>query len=757
MKGILAVLFVLALVCGAAFAVSVNNSIVRANIVATTGVVLPTLQPIANTTNNSSSGINAALVGTLQINSISPAVSDLILKSGPYAYLLIDKNLEVFDTSKLKTVSTIKPSRKDASIDAVAVSPDSKYVYIAEHWSEYYNEANYETYIHYVNIVRLNSTTMQPIDYFKFEDARPRHLAVAPDGKVYFGMQEASYPEDGGIGIMDFSQGKSWYIDAKSLVMYYGFAFPQGGNRVYYTGWWECPRVHDFDTSANTIYSYWLPGNCSDDYSYVRALALANNGKTLYSGIRYSNGIIAMNSADHSMRIITADYSPLALAASKDGNTLYAIGYITNSQDQDVYFIHKYSGLQPITAPNQPWEIVMSPKQAFTYDSMSYITPPDGSFPINIAVSSDGKFAFIATSEKQDATNAGKGVIVYDLQYMNQVKIISAKTSQNDVAVASEKIIFSPPADYSWVKQFAATQISGLSLLDGSMYVKQFYPAPNEFAKYYKEDFFEAYADFTDDVNNSTVSNSTFWLTTAGGQNVAGHTFVAGKIAGFVPAEQLSADTDYVAHISKSVKSKSGKPLYADVSWNFTTKNTSGSGSVFSNSTLNFTGISAHQFGKAIQVVQANNSSGQNGSLKLPGLQIGVDPDFFGNWTPQENNSSVQEPPEQNGQQGGSQNGGGQTGNQGSGQQQNGGGQVQGSGTQIPSPELNPQPEPPIGNGQASPELNPQPEPPAPGNGHGNQPGTQTPSPALNPQPEPPAPSFLDGIVNFFKQLLGMQ
>jgi hypothetical protein len=735
-----------------------NNTSIRY----TNNTISGGLSTIINTsfgaTNNTSAGSVLSNLQNIVINGAVSPKYDYVLKTGPYAYALMDRNLVVIDTSSLKTVATVKPDKKDGHFEGVAVSPDSKFIYAAETWSEHYAEAGYETYLDYTKVIRLNASTLQPIDYFKFDYIIPRHLAVSPDGKVYLGVQDGSYPEDGGVRIMDFSQGKNWYINYNVLIMIYNFEFSPDAKHAYYSAWWECAKVHDFETAADSIYQYWLTDNCSDSYSYARTLALANNGKTLYAGVRKSNGIIAMNTDDHGMKFIMADYSPLALAASKDGNTLYAIGYITNSQDQEVYFIHKYSGLQPIGAPyDQPWELMVSTKSAFTYDSMDYITPPDGSFPINLDVSADGKYAFIATSTGQDAYNKGKGIIVYDLQYMNQIKVIDAKVSYNDIAVASDKILFAPPVDYSWAKQFAPAGSVGVLGLANSTYVKKLYPEPNAFAKYYKEEFFLLDAIFTDPLDNKTVNGSTFFLTTNSGEPISGHVSSAGNIAMLLLDSQLDEDTDYIAHLSKEIKSKDGKALYADVAWNFTTKNGTSSSGEASNSTLNFTGIQALGLANAVQLQVSNSSNGSiNSSIfgKLRGrVNLSIDTD---NGTATNSSSS------------------GKTTPAGEDAKQN----IEDA---KQATQLNPQPEPPIPaagdqnaqqkieDAKQANQLNPQPEPPAPQGGNG-----QTPSPALNPQPsspataggehssgsstqEPPAPSFIDGIINFFKSLIGMQ
>ena len=63
-------------------------------------------------------------------------------------------------------------------------------------------------------------------------------MKVSPDGRVYLSFQEYEYPEHAGIKIMDFSQGKSWYLDYDKAMMINSFDFSPDGNHVYYGAWW---------------------------------------------------------------------------------------------------------------------------------------------------------------------------------------------------------------------------------------------------------------------------------------------------------------------------------------------------------------------------------------------------------------------------------------------------------------------------------------------------------------------------------------
>jgi|GEM_PF-2047477 len=740
---------------------------------------LPTFQQITNNTNNTAFPIsqqipnnnvsntsnlpnfystsNVSFTTVNQTSLVQSVVPDVLLRSGPYAYLLIDRNVEVFDISKLKTVSKIKPSHDNGAIEAVAVSPDGKFVYIADRWYE--NIPSQDIYghgrdasVYYTNVIRLNSSSLQPIDYFKFSDALPNHLAVAPDGKVYFGYREDFYPENGVLAVLDFSQGKSWGKKYAAWREFYNFEFSQDMNHVYYSAWFDYPKIYDYNIQANTIYTNWV----YNDESPVKSIALANNDKNIYAVVREVNGIVVMNTADNGVKLITVNYLPLVVAASKDGQYLYVIGYVkypvANNKTEYLYSIHKYSNLQQISPPySDPYDeplIIMPEKSAFTEESASYLIGlPKNNAPVNMEISSDGKLGFITTYSYDSLYTGnpalgGNGIIIYDLGYMNPIKTIYANKTYHDVAISSEKIVFEPPIDMSWAKMFASNQISDVSFLNSKMYVKKFYPEPNEFAENYNDDLFELYAIFTDKLDNTTINSSTFWLTTSEGVNISGRTFVANKIAGFVPNQKLAPNTDYVAHISKSVKSNDGKPLYSDVSWNFTTKNRSIAHNTVSNITLNLTGIRAFKINTPIKIQIANDSGEQqDGSIELPGLQT-IDSDILGNWNQSANDSSGQE----------QQNGGTQPSSSEINPQPN----PQGGNSEIGQETITPQPEPSATQKQkdteqqtSSSEINPQPNP----QGENSETGQAN----INPQPEQPTQSFFDIILNFFKTLFGIK
>jgi hypothetical protein len=229
------------------------------------------------------------------------------------------------------------------------------------------------------------------------------------------------------------------------------------------------------------------------------------------------------------------------------------------------------------------------------------------------------------------------------------------------------------------------------------------------------------------------VSNSTFWLTEKNGAKVPGRALSASAIAIFVPHEQLKPDTDYIAYLSKSIKSKDGKPLYADVKWEFTTRNTSGS-SVMSNTSLDLS------LAKQLQPIQG-------GTFVIPQLNITM-PGQTNQTQPSQNQSTPQ--PQQNVSQ--------QTNPQQSPAQTQ----------QSPPPESLTQPQsdpnldmekinaPDSSIMNQSPSEKPEYIDPSGEATKSGQPSTPGEEISINPQPEPPKPAGLfDSIVNFFKSLFG--
>jgi len=687
---------------------------------------------------------------------LSPALS-YALMTGQYAYAISKGNIIVMDTSKREIISTIKPMEKDSRITAVAVSPDGKFIYAAAAWTIYTSDSlgGYTSY--YSRVARLNASTQAPIDYFQVDKIRPEHLAVSPDGRVYLGFQQGGYPDHAGVGIYDFAQGKSWYIDYNTAFIIQNFEFAQNGNKVYYAGWYDYPGVYELDWGTNKVHYNKMPGNISNGYEYVRSIATAKGGSALYTIVNRNTGIVAMNTANKQMQYITTEYVPVAMASSKDGETLYVIGYFYDSNDKPIYLIHKYSGLNAVE-PEGIFDIIISTKQAFQYDALTYVAPPAGDYPSRMAVSADGKYGYIITSSGDGVnSDGGDGIIVYDLEYMNQVKIISGKEMQSDIAISSEKILYSPPVDFGYIQQFSPN-LPMLGLSDNYTYAKKFYPEKGSFAKDYAQEFFVVYAAFTDTLDNSTVNNSTFWLTEKTGAVVSGKARAASAIAIFSPAEQLKADTDYVAHLSKSIKGKKGNPLYADVTWDFTTKNTSAQGSAQSpNSTLNFS------FVKAISAVSAmlslpleaqNNSSESNKSRswlvdngsalnKLPGAlsdwaRKGAQ---FGNNTSSGNDDSTGNEPEKLGEEGW------QTSPKNESAEMNGDGNGASNGngleTGTTGAEGAEDVKKSVDDAKKATELNPQPEPPAPA------------SPSSGQESPAQQKGFFEGIIEFFKSLIG--
>ncbi len=525
------------------------------------------------------------------ITSTSPPISQMIipsdllaspafqyaLMSGPYAYAAIPSSVLVIDTSTLKIVSTIKPDVDKAHVDGVTVSPDGKYVFMAYSWEVYQDDPYGGSYLKYGRVIRLNATSEQPIDYYELDNIYLEHLAMSPDGVVYVGYQDYYYPSNAGVMFLDFNKGASWKHALNYEAIMESFAFSPDSNDVFYSGWYRSVIAYDIDWSEQLIHPVILPGNSSDDDQYPRSMAVGKGGRMLYAAIHDTKGIFAMNTEDGGKQMIPTDFYPLALATSADGETLYAAGYSEDVNGNPIYGIHAYSGLKelgPYNDPTMDYTLAL-PSDFSTTDWVTSISPPAGSYPSAFAITSDGKFAFISTLSSDSIMGLhGDGIIVFDLQYKNQVKVISEKDSLNDIAVAGEKIIFSPPPDYSWIKQFG---VGSLSLINVSLpfVPTTFYPENGTFASHYQDDLFSVNSIFSDTLDNTTVNLSSFWLSEKSGANVSGKVSAFSKFAVFMPTAQLKADTDYVAHISKSIKSKSGSQLTMDYTWSFTTKNTS--------------------------------------------------------------------------------------------------------------------------------------------------------------------------------------
>jgi len=442
--------------------------------------------------------------------------------------------------------------------------------------------------------------------------------------------------------------------------------------------------------------------------------------------------IFAMNTQDHGKQIIPTDYYPTALAASPDGETLIAVGYFLDQDDNPIYVVHKYGALKTVGPfyTDLLDYMIFSKDSFYTYDSMSYITPPAGSHPSNIALTSDGRFAYVSTLHDDSVSGTtGTGIIVYDLgPYMYQVKIIDEKDSIFDVAVSSSKIIFSPAPDYSWVKQFSKLPISALNL-SFPLVPTSFHPENGTFAKYYKEDFFSVYATFSDYLDNKTVNGSTFWVTEKSGVPVSGKVMAASKLAIFLPDSQLKPDTDYVAHLGKAIASKGGKALDSDYEWVFTTRNTTNQSVVPIAILLNLT-----QVKKIAPFVQLNFSVAPEADNSTSGNQT---------QPAQQNQTQAQNQTQQGPQYPPAQQPPGQP--QGTGQQPG----------QAATPQNASQP---LSNGSAN-GTNPQPVQPTP---NGTQPAPNVTQPPANPPSQghtPPSPQpsgdIFSAIMDFFKSLFG--
>jgi DNA-binding beta-propeller fold protein YncE len=133
-----------------------------------------TISPIIATPNLTlNTTTSTALVG--MTTTINPAAIDAMmeaLKSGPMVYVAAHPAL-VIDSSTRKAVSTIKPDAKEKNIEAIAVSPDGQYVYVAVSWSNYQDDpyGGYSKY--HSTVMRLNASTQKPIDYYSFDDIYP--------------------------------------------------------------------------------------------------------------------------------------------------------------------------------------------------------------------------------------------------------------------------------------------------------------------------------------------------------------------------------------------------------------------------------------------------------------------------------------------------------------------------------------------------------------------------------------------------------
>ena len=78
-------------------------------------------------------------------------------------------------------------------------------------------------------------------------------------------------------------------------------------------------------------------------------------------------------------------------------------------------------------------------------------------------------------------------------------------------------------------------------------------------------------ATFSEAMNASTITGSTFTLTPQGGSTVAATVSYAANVATLTPTSPLANNTTYTATITTGVQSSSGSALAANYSWTFTT------------------------------------------------------------------------------------------------------------------------------------------------------------------------------------------
>ena len=78
-------------------------------------------------------------------------------------------------------------------------------------------------------------------------------------------------------------------------------------------------------------------------------------------------------------------------------------------------------------------------------------------------------------------------------------------------------------------------------------------------------------AQFSEDMNNTTVNGTTFTLKDAGGNPVSGTVGYANRVAQFTPTSALQALVVYTATITVGVTDAAGNALGAEKTWSFTT------------------------------------------------------------------------------------------------------------------------------------------------------------------------------------------
>jgi O-glycosyl hydrolase len=127
-------------------------------------------------------------------------------------------------------------------------------------------------------------------------------------------------------------------------------------------------------------------------------------------------------------------------------------------------------------------------------------------------------------------------------------------------------------------------------------------------------------ADFSQVMNSTTITTSTFTLKTSTGAAVAGTVLVPqiGTSASFTPTANLAYSTKYTATLTTGIKNQSGTPLAANYTWSFTTVAAPPAPAVTSTSPAKgATGVSITQVVSATFNVPMNAATINSGSFTL--------------------------------------------------------------------------------------------------------------------------------------------